>query len=143
MPKKDREDYNAYMREYLANRYRERRELLILEMGGKCVKCAKTSDLEFDHIDPENKSFPISKRLTSASMDVIRAESLKCQLLCVPCHKEKTIKASSVGHGGGKTGMRNCRCTLCAPLKNTDARERKRAKAKQKALSIALTSQGE
>jgi hypothetical protein len=140
MPIKGREDYNAYMREYIANRYRERKETLILEMGGKCVKCGKTSDLEFDHINPEDKSFNIGKKLNSANMDVIRAESLKCQLLCVPCHKEKTIKASSVGHGGGKTGMRNCRCTLCAPLKNTDARERKRAKAKQKALSIALAS---
>jgi U3 small nucleolar ribonucleoprotein component len=132
MPKKDREDYNAYMREYSTNRYRERRESLILEMGGKCVKCAKTSDLEFDHIDPETKSFNISKRLTGASMEDIRAESIKCQLLCVPCHKEKTSKASFVGHGGGKTGVAGCRCILCAPLKNANKRKLRRAKAQQK-----------
>jgi 5-methylcytosine-specific restriction endonuclease McrA len=129
---KDKDQYNAYMREYLAQKYYNRRVMFIAELGGVCVKCGTSEELEFDHVIPEEKSFTIAKKLGGAPEAVIRAELQKCQLLCIPCHKSKTVKSVSVAHGEGKTGVRNCRCELCAPLKNAYAREFKRRKTELK-----------
>jgi len=131
MPRSKKE-YNAYMREYQMRRYHTRRAMFIFEMGGKCAVCASTEGLEFDHIDPKLKSFNVGDRLSNRSEEVIRAELEKCQLLCTPCHKSKSRAGASFGHGGGKTGMRNCRCELCAPLKNAYMRELKRRRAQEK-----------
>ena len=65
------------------------REILIEKMGGKCVECGCKEALEFDHIDPSTKSFNISGGYTKPK-EVLQEELLKCQLLCVSCHKEKT-----------------------------------------------------
>jgi hypothetical protein len=129
---KSKDEYNAYMREYQMRRYHTRRTMFIAEMGGKCVVCSSTENLEFDHIDPKLKSFNVGDRLSNRSEEVIRAELKKCQLLCASCHKSKSRAGASFGHGGGKTGVRNCRCTLCAPLKNTYMRELKRRRAEEK-----------
>lgn len=131
MPK-TKEEYNAYMREYQATRYHTRRAMFIAEMGGTCAKCGSQDELEFDHINPEEKSFNVGDRLSNRSEENIRAELLKCQLLCKPCHKQKSIEHKSVGHGEGKTGKRNCRCALCAPLKNEYMKQLKRRRAEEK-----------
>lgn len=106
-----------YHREYNRNRYQLRREEFKNLLGGKCVVCGSTDSLEFDHIERETKSFSIG-RLLNVSKERALEELSKCQLLCITHHKEKTIKESSVPHGGGLTGKRNCRCPLCAPLKD-------------------------
>ena len=71
----------------------ERRKLLREKLGGKCVGynkvCGSTKKLEFDHIEPENKSFSIGQCL-SKPLDLLLEESEKCQLLCYKCHYEKT-----------------------------------------------------
>jgi len=131
---RSKEEYNAYMREYQMRRYHTRRAMFIAEMGGKCVLCGSTEKLEFDHIDPEQKSFNVGDRLSNRSEEIIRKELAKCQLLCSSCHKSKSNQSASVGHGGGATGVRNCRCELCAPLKNAYMRELKRRKAEKKRL---------
>ena len=132
MSRKDREAYNAYMREYQKVRYVKRRTMFIAELGGKCILCGSTENLEFDHIDPTQKAFNIGKWIANRKEEDIRAELKKCQLLCASCHKRKTVKAKSVEHGEGKTGVRNCRCEKCAPLKNAYARELKRRRAEEK-----------
>ena len=73
--------------------YKERREQLIEQLGGKCVGykkvCGVTENLQFDHKDPRTKSFTIAPKLTS-SIEVLYEEVDKCQLLCPDCHLEKT-----------------------------------------------------
>jgi hypothetical protein len=42
--------------------------------------------MDFHHIDPREKDFSISDRMTS--FEAIRAELGKCILLCCRCHRE-------------------------------------------------------
>ena len=115
---KCREHYNESMRVYTLNRYHTRRAYYIGVMGGKCVDCGSADSLEFDHVDRSKKSFTITSSLTGGSKKRIEEELLKCVLRCKDCHRVKTTRESSVEHGGGLTGRRNCRCDLCRPLKN-------------------------
>lgn len=112
MARKERAAYNAYMRTYLANRYKERRAWAIARLGGKCVKCGKIENLEFDHRDRKVKSRTIANILIG-QMDRLVEELGKCQLLCSPCHQEKTSSEIAVPHGGGKKGKHNCKCYPC------------------------------
>lgn len=112
-------DHNAYNRE----RYRTFRKKWIEDLGGKCVQCGSTDDLEIDHIDRTTKSFDISRE---NSIPKAAQELTKCQLLCKICHKKKSIAESSVEHGGGVSGKRNCKCRPCVDKKNEYMREWKR-----------------
>ena len=133
MPRKSREEYNAYMREYQKAKYEKRRNGFIEELGGVCVQCNSVDELEFDHIDPETKSFNVAKKMANGAIAVLREEIAKCQLLCKKCHKKKSVAQEEVGHGEGLTGKKNCRCELCAPLKNEHSKrtmQNRRALAK-------------
>jgi 5-methylcytosine-specific restriction endonuclease McrA len=79
------EKMNAYMKE----RWRKRRLSAIEFLGGHCVDCGTEDGLEFDHIDPKTKVCSIAK---ASSFSELRfwAEVEKCQLLCTPCHLEKS-----------------------------------------------------
>jgi hypothetical protein len=83
-------------------------------MGGKCVKCSSTEDLEFDHIDPDQKLYSINAILTRKPQFVM-AELSKCQLLCHSCHTDKTLNQRAKFQHGTKMGwMRTkCKCQLC------------------------------
>lgn len=96
MKKMSKEEYNAYQREYQKKRWAKRKQELIDFLGGKCVKCGSTEELQFDHIDPSTKSFTIASCPT-ASEERMMAEIKKCQLLCRKCHEEKTFSASKLG----------------------------------------------
>ncbi len=98
--------------EYELNRYHALRIEAIMMLGGKCSSCGSVDNLEFDHINPKNKSFHISA-LWSISKQKFLIELKKCQLLCSTCHKIKTSAEKSVPHGGGKKGKRNCGCMPC------------------------------
>lgn len=89
MPLKDRDEYNAYMRDYMLRRYHARREMVFERLGRCCVRCGSAEELEADHIDSTTKSFPIS-RLWSVKLDRFLAEIEKCQILCRPCHVLKS-----------------------------------------------------
>jgi hypothetical protein len=113
--------------------WRERTRLWAIELlGGYCAECGETGDLDFDHIDAATKSFEISAGIRDGyGRARLQAELMKCQLLCNPCHIEKSAECMDgrrVAHGGGKTGRRNCRCPLCGPKKNKYMREFKKAK---------------
>lgn len=114
---KDKEKYNVYMREYMLKRYHERRAESLRILGGKCIQCGVTEELEIDHIDPKTKTFETGK-VWSFSKERWLKELEKCQLLCKKHHKEKTILQTSVPHGGGLTGKKSCYCPLCGPLKS-------------------------
>ena len=77
--------------------YRDRNRIAMAEnrahyvdlMGGKCVKCGTTENLEVDHINAEDKTLRISS-MWLMKQDRIMEELDKCQLLCHDCHKQKT-----------------------------------------------------
>ena len=110
--------YNAYMREYMAEYARKRKAEGLELLGGTCVDCGSQDEsiLEFDHVDPAQKSFTITCR-PGASREKFLAELAKCVLRCKPCHKERTRQQQSVGHGEGVSGKRNCRCPPCRQRK--------------------------
>ena len=66
-----------------------RREKLIAILGGKCVKCESTKNLQFDHINPKTKLFEINQKLRY-KFEYLLKEVTKCQLLCISCHTGKT-----------------------------------------------------
>lgn len=58
-------------------------------LGGKCQVCGYDrchEGLDFHHLDPTEKDFEISDRLTSWT--AILPELRKCALLCACCHRE-------------------------------------------------------
>ena len=66
--------------------YHKRRKLLVEMLGGKCVDCGTTENLQFDHKDPSEKSFNISCVLSERTFKELE----KCELRCGNCHLEKT-----------------------------------------------------
>ena len=80
----NRDVKRRYQREWKRRRYAEARQLL----GGCCVRCYATQDLEIDHIDPVSKLYRITDAL-SMRREVWLAELAKCQLLCTDCHADK------------------------------------------------------
>lgn len=78
-----------YHREYNRKRYHAKRKAYIEKLGGKCVSCGSVDELQFDHINPEDKSFSVGM-LLSHSKSTVDNEIEKCQLLCKSCHTKKT-----------------------------------------------------
>lgn len=107
---------NEYMRKYMLVRYHERMQAAHTLLGGKCVQCGRTTDLEIDHIDPQQKSFTVSK-MWSISKERFLQELSKCQLLCKECHNFKTLdqvgKKSAKGTHGTRSSYRYCKCNIC------------------------------
>ena len=62
---------------------------VVNRLGGKCARCGCTENLEVDHKDPREKVFEVKARLSYKWVNLID-EVDKCQLLCKPCHKDKT-----------------------------------------------------
>lgn len=106
----DKEQVREYHRRYS----RKRRGAIIDYLGGKCVECGTAERLEFDHIDPEQKSFDIKANLTLSNPEV-REELEKCQLLCYDCHRAKSAREKEgFTHGTTYGWMKaKCRCQLC------------------------------
>ena len=106
---------------YQLERYRARRAYAIEKLGGKCVVCGTTEDLEIDHINKKEKSFQITQKW-SVPIEVYDRELQKCQLLCHTHHKEKSDREKDwgkEGYGPSDHGTlafyknKGCRCTKC------------------------------
>ena len=89
--RKWREENKEQIREHKREQNKKRRAHCREYLGGKCVVCGTTHNLQFDHIKREGKKYEISTKLTN-KWDNLKEELDKCQLLCVPCHLEKTAK---------------------------------------------------
>lgn len=101
--------------------YRRKIEEFKTLLGAKCAQCGATEDLEFDHIDPDSKSFNISSRAT-LRRETVLAELAKCQLLCPACHEDKTF-ADRGSRAHGTPAMYNthgCRCTECRAYRHRE-----------------------
>lgn len=73
--------------------------LLVAEAGGACVICGYErcpAALQFHHLQPSDKSFVISRRGVTRSLDEARAEAAKCVLLCANCHAEVEVGMATV-----------------------------------------------
>ena len=107
-------------RTYNRNRYRRLKKAIVEKLGGCCVRCRTQERLEVDHIDRTKKLFDSHKYL-SVSLDSLWLEIEKCQLLCRPCHLEKTLKESgrlsARGTHGTLSAYRYCRCDRCRKAK--------------------------
>lgn len=80
-------------REYQARWCRENRLAAIEFLGGVCVVCGTTLNLEVDHKDPANK---VSHRIWSWSKERRLGELEKCQVLCVAHHLDKTLRYANI-----------------------------------------------
>jgi DNA-binding transcriptional ArsR family regulator len=77
--------------EAVARRRRKLKELLVREAGGCCSICGYDryiGALQFHHRDGEAKEFGLAARGFTRSLDAVRAEAAKCDLLCANCHME-------------------------------------------------------
>ena len=77
------------MKTNAARRRKELRERAVAYKGGRCTICGydkSAAAFDFHHIDPLEKDFSISERMTS--WDAIVRELDKCVLLCCRCHRE-------------------------------------------------------
>lgn len=82
------EKYKKYHKLYNRKYYYKKRRELIEKLGGKCVICGSTNNLEFDHINSLIKKYNIGKVIKSSSK--INNEINNLQLLCHNCHLNKT-----------------------------------------------------
>ena len=142
LPKKTREEKNAYMAAYMLKRYHRRRAAAIELLGGKCVRCGTTGNLELDHIDRSQKAFTTGAAFATWSEERVQAEVAKCQLLCKDCHLEKS-KSECFGkeparHGTPHMyGRYKCRCDACVEARrqyDRDYSRRKREKEKSRSI---------
>lgn len=124
--------YNAkYVRAYRTRVLNEARHYL----GGKCVECGVTHDLEFDHIDPATKVAEVTVILYTRNLMEFWREVDKCQLLCTPCHKAKSAAERTVSHGTQRMYRSGCKCAPCLDRKHYDYRRRA---AQRRAQRLAL-----
>ncbi len=90
--KRDLEYYYKTKEIRVAKQIERRKELLTeakLSLGGKCVWCGTTENLEFDHIDDSKKEHNVGNAVRN-TREVFWNEVSKCQLLCVSCHNKRT-----------------------------------------------------
>jgi len=92
---------------------RKKRAEAIEWAGGKCMRCGYggcVGALHFHHRDPLTKD-PEWKQLRKKSLDTIKLELAKCDLICANCHAEAHWKEAeelpSRPHGNTKTWETN------------------------------------
>lgn len=66
-----------------------------IEEHGPCAVCGSWDEPQVDHIDPSTKAFTVHFSEGRARREV---ELAKCQVLCRPCHLEKTIMERATTH---------------------------------------------
>ena len=89
-----RPENNDRIKSKINKQYQENRKQIIEQLGGVCShpNCNSTEDLQLDHINPLEKSYSISERISSWDIKKLQPEIDKCQLLCPKHHLEKTIE---------------------------------------------------
>lgn len=103
-------DDPEYMRVYMLERYHARMAAARSSLGGACVVCGATKDLNFHHKDPATKAGTIA-RMGSVAATRFWEEVGKCELRCVAHHHE--THAATAEHGTTTRYRRGCRCDPC------------------------------
>lgn len=89
MPYKDIEERRIKNNAFNKRKYLVRKAMAIEYLGGKCVDCATTRYLEFDHKDPAEKITTVG-RIINYKWEKVQIELDKCELRCVGCHAYRT-----------------------------------------------------
>jgi hypothetical protein len=85
--------------ERVAEWRRRAKRRLVAEAGGRCQLCGYDrcmAALEFHHLDPNHKSFALSVKGVTRSLEELRREAAKCALLCSNCHAEVEAGYSTI-----------------------------------------------
>ena len=118
MPRKDREAYNEYQRQwYSSNKqvYRDKNKKLLKKKIEKlrtakdapCVDCGKRYPpcvMDFDHREGEVKTGNISVLAKQWSWERTLAEIAKCDIVCANCHRIRTAKRGGWFDPGSSNG---------------------------------------
>ncbi len=70
--------------------HKKKKDALIAHLGGQCVGCGTTHNLQFDHIDRTQKKYRSIISHLNRKMEDLIEEANKCQLLCRTCHIAKS-----------------------------------------------------
>lgn len=110
---------NEYMRTYMRDRKRRKRQEIEDRLGRKCAMCGdEVGPFHLDHINKKKKTMRASD-LHSVNDQRFEKEMKNLQLLCENCHKDKTKEAWDFGAPKPKHSTywmyRNygCRCPGC------------------------------
>lgn len=80
---------------YKQKRQKENKDFLISYLKeNPCIECGESDIivLEFDHIESDKKFKNISVLRKHYSLDALKKEIEKCQVLCANCHRRKTAR---------------------------------------------------
>lgn len=83
----------------VSDRRRKVKAILVEEAGGKCIDCGYIGPdfmYDFDHRNPEEKVFTLGHG-NSISLDRMKKEASKCDLVCALCHRMRTHKQRCSG----------------------------------------------
>ena len=106
-PEKIKEGYKRYLatengqqkrKEQWARWYKRRRDFTNAFKVVPCMDCGVEYPpyvMDFDHRDPKDKDFTISANVRSKSLETLRQEIAKCDVVCANCHRERTWGANS------------------------------------------------
>lgn len=71
-----------------------RRQSVVNEAKAKpCTDCGVTYPyyvMEFDHLDPSQKTQGVNFLMKAGSLQAILEEIAKCEVVCANCHRERT-----------------------------------------------------
>lgn len=92
-PEKRKEYYErSYPKQQ--KKYQRRRYWLDKYTTAKgCSRCGYNENavaLDWDHVDPSQKSFSVGSRVPGAKLTTLFSEIRKCIILCANCHRIKT-----------------------------------------------------
>jgi len=81
-------------REATRERVRERREYVDqVKLEAGCTDCGyreHSAALDFDHLPGYDKVQTVSALVTAGTLDEIKAEITKCEVVCANCHRVRT-----------------------------------------------------
>lgn len=77
--------------------YSEWKKFALSYLGGNCQVCGSVEELEFHHVDPDEKIHSITSMLGGSTRERLITELEKCELLCHNCHWDKTRANGRVG----------------------------------------------
>lgn len=106
--------FGQQRKDYQNKRRAEWRLKIVAQLGGKCVVCGTTEDLEVHHKNPAAKELNVSGMWTRRP-SVQAAELAKCELRCAKHHRE----AHASGCGTAARYRRGCRCEDCRTAYST------------------------
>lgn len=96
-PKNYTQKYYREHRDYFLKRNQERkrqfREYYMENKNKPCTDCKVQFDpicMEYDHRDPSTKLFNVSQPQSVSSLQKLKDEIAKCDVVCSNCHKLRT-----------------------------------------------------